>query len=300
MENIAILIPVYNRISYTKECIRTLKGLVTNAISSSNRYHIIVINDGSTDGTGSWLASEHPDITVINGDGNLWWSGGINAGARFAISKIDADFLLLWNNDIRPALDYFIELDRLISSIPERTIAGSKIFLLNKENLLWSFGGVFNPKNGVKYMVGTNSPDSVEFNDPIEVDWLTGMGTLIPASAIDEVGLWDEKNFPQYHGDSDFILRAKSMGYKIMAYPQLKLWNDKSSSGLSHGGTLKGLYLTFTDIRSSSHLRKNFLFYKRHATSFLAYRVLVLHYFGLVGGFIKWKFLSSFGKTRHE
>ena len=300
MKNIAILIPVYNRISYTKKCIKALDGLLTDVSSRTNKYHIIVIDDGSTDGTGDWLANEHPDVTVINGDGNLWWSGGINVGATFAISQINADFLLLWNNDIHPALDYFIELDRLISSIPERTIAGSKIFYLNKENVINAFGGIFNPRNGVKYLVGSNLPDSTEFNHPIEVDWMPGMGTLIPTSAIDEVGLWDEKAFPQYHGDSDFTLRAKMTGYKVVAYPQLKLWNDKSSTGLSHGDTLKGLYLTLTDIRSGSNLSKNFLFYKRHATSFFAYRVLVIQYIRLVGGYFKWKFLSLFGRTKTE
>ena len=300
MKTIAILIPVYNNISYTKKCIRTLEELVTNVSPRNNMYHIIVINDGSTDGTGEWLANEHPEITVLNGDGNLWWSGGINVGATFAISELNADFLLLWNNDIHPAPDYFIELGRLISRIPERAIAGSKLYVLNKENMIWSFGGIFNPRNGVKYMVGMNLPDSVEFNHPVEVDWLTGMGTLIPASAIDEVGLWDEKTFPQYHGDSDFTFRAKMTGYKVVAYPQLKLWNDKSSTGLSHGGTLKGLYLTLTDIRSGSNLSKNFLFYKRHATSFLAYRALVMFYIRLVGGYFKWKFLSLFGITKTE
>ena len=300
MKKIAILIPVYNNISYTKKCIRTLEPLVTDVTSRNNIYHIIVIDDGSTDGTGEWLASEYPDITVLNGDGNLWWSGGINLGATFAISEINTEFLLLWNNDIHPAPDYFIELDRLIYSIPERTIAGSKILFLNKENVINAFGGIFNPRTGVKNLVGSNSPDSTEFNHPREVDWLPGMGTLIPASVIDEVGLWDEKAFPQYFGDSDFTLRAKKTGYKIMAYPQLKLWNDRSSTGLSHGGTLKGLYLALTDIRSHSNLSKNFLFYKRHATSFLSYQVLVMNYIRLVGGFLKWKFLSLFGRTKTD
>ena len=144
MKNIAILIPVYNRISYTKECIRTLEELVINASPGKNRYHIIVIDDGSTDGTGNWLASNHPDITVLEGDGNLWWSGGINTGATFAISDIKVDYLLLWNNDIHPAPDYFIELDRLISTIPEKTIAGSKIYNLQKKNVINAFGGIFN------------------------------------------------------------------------------------------------------------------------------------------------------------
>ncbi len=299
MKVIAILIAVFNNLDYTKKCLKTLEDLVMGPGRNGNRYQIVVTDDGSTDGTGEWLANTIPAIHVVKGDGSLWWSGGINEAAKYAISELQADFLLLWNNDIQPAKDYFVELDKVILNLPERTIAGSKIFQLNKEQVIWSFGGVFNPKSGMKYMVGSGLQDSPEYAKSIEVDWLPGMGTLVPAIAIQEIGLWDAELFPQYHGDSDFTFRAKSSGYNIIAYPQLKLWNDKSSSGITHGGTLKGLYLTLTDIRSGSQLKKNFLFYKRHATSILAYRHPMNHSLRLVGGFFKWKILALFGKKRN-
>lgn len=299
MKKVAILIPVYNNLDFTKKCIKTLDRLISDINFVHCDFLIVVVDDGSTDGTEEWLTDHHPEITILKGDGNLWWSGGVNLGARYAVSEIDADFLLLWNNDVIPASDYFIELDKLVDYLPGNVIAGSKIFYSGKD-IIWSFGGIFNPRSGMKYMLGSNLPDSDEFKKPRKVDWLPGMGTLVPVDVIRKIGFWDEKVFPQYHGDSDFTFRARTAGYEIIVYPQLVLWNDKSSSGLSHGGTLKGLYLTLKDIKSGSQLSKNLLFYKKHSTSILAYRVLVVYYFRLFGGFFKWKLLSLFGISKGD
>jgi hypothetical protein len=76
------------------------------------------------------------------------------------------------------------------------------------------------------------------------------------------------------------------------------LWNDKTSSGLTHGDTLRGLLKTMFSIRSNYNIRKNLLFYRRHATSPLAYLYLLRSYFMLTAGFIKWKILALFGKRK--
>lgn len=297
MKEIAILIPVYNYINFTKKCIENLNKLITNTKLENCKLRIVVIDDGSTDGTSEWIQKYHPEVLVLQGDGNLWWSGGINKGAKYAINELNVDFLLLWNNDIIPANDYFHQLDKLVPKIDQQIIAGSKIYYYEtgNSNIIWSFGGVFNPRNGKKYMVGYNSPDNEEFADPIHVDWLPGMGTLVSKEIVNNIGLWDEKVFPQYHGDSDFTFRAKTRGYKIISFPQLVLWNDKSASGISHDGTLKSLYQTLVNRRSNSNIKDNFRFYKRHSKSVLAYGALFGFYALLVGGFFKWKLLSLFG-----
>ena len=297
MKKVAILIPVFNNLDFTKKCIKTLDKLISDTSFNNCDFLIVVVDDGSTDGTEEWLTDHHPEVTVLKGDGNLWWSGGVNLGASYAVSETDADFLLLWNNDIIPASNYFIELDQLVDNLTDNIIAGSIIFYFGTD-IIWSFGGIFNPKSGMKYLLGSNLPDSDEFKKPRKVDWLPGMGTLVPVDVIRKIGYWDEKVFPQYHGDSDFTFRARTAGYDIIVYPELKLWNDKTNSGINHEGTFKGLYLTMTDIRSKSQLRKNFHFYKRHSTSILAYRVLVVDYFRLFGGFFKWKLLTLFGISK--
>lgn len=301
MKKIAILIPVFNHIAFTKKCIQGLHDLISDSTFENCEYHIVVIDDGSSDGTAEWLEEHHPEVHVLKGNGSLWWSGGINRGADFSISELKVDFLLLWNNDIIPARDYFIQLAELLTIIDNQTVAGSKILYYNQDrnDIIWSLGGFFNPKSGKKSMLGYNMPDSDEFSNPADVDWLPGMGTLVPVSVVEKIGFWDEKVFPQYHGDSDFTFRAKTAGYRVISYPQLRIWNDKSSSGLTHGGTFHGLIKALTSRRANANFKDNFRFYRRHSTSILAYKVLFGFYLNLIGGFFKWKFLSLFGIKKH-
>ncbi len=295
MKNIAVLLPVHNHLDYTRNCVRSLAKIPK---LSSVELSVVVIDDGSTDGTGEWLAANYPEIPVIRGDGNLWWSGGINAGARHAVETMHSDYLLLWNNDIHTEDSYFTELDRLVQSLPGNVIAGSKIYRKEEDNVIWSYGGIFNPKTGSKYMLGMNRPDSPEFEVPREVDWLTGMGTLVPVSAISTIGYWNEKEFPQYHGDSDFTYRAKLAGFSVRVYPQLKILNDTVNTGLRHEGSIKTLMRLLSDIKSNFNLGKNINFYRKYSTSPLAYKALIKSYFRLFGGFFKWKLLSLIGIRR--
>jgi GT2 family glycosyltransferase len=298
MKKITLVIPVYNHLDYTSRCIQSLDRLILKQQFKHCNYQVVVVDDGSTDGTAGWLAEHHPDVVVLHGDGTLWWSGGINKGAKFAIEQLGTDYILLWNNDITPVEDYFHQLDQLLTRLGMNTLVGSKILYHGNEQIIWSFGGTYNPVNGKKRMIGMDEPDSGQYSEVLSVDWLPGMGTLVPVDVIEKIGYWDDRRFPQYHGDSDFTFRAKKAGFEIMVRPDLKIWNDKSSSGLTHGDSLRGLIRSFTSIRSNLNIRKNILFYRRHADSWRAYRFLIRYYMKVIGGFVKWKVLALVGKHR--
>jgi GT2 family glycosyltransferase len=302
MKKVAILIPVFNHLENTKKCIVALKKQIQDPGLQHTHFDIVVTDDGSTDGTSEWLSGNHPDVHVVKGDGNLWWSGSINLGADYAISTLKADFLMIWDNDLIAADDYYLSLDRLIPDLDERTIAGSKMYFFTgeKTDIIWSFGGRFDPVRGVRNMIAYLEKDQEAYATPGEADWLPGMGTLFPASIVEDIGWWDEKVFPQYHGDSDYTFRAKKAGYRILVFPALVLWNDQTFTGLKHSGTLKGLYLSLTSRRSNSNIRKNLQFYRRHATSPRAYFFLFSLYFKYIGGFFKWKVLSLFGIKKND
>lgn len=296
---IAVLIPVFNGIAFTSKCLNGLYKIISEKHWSQAEFQIIVIDDGSNDGTGEWIKNNYPQTTVLQGDGNLWWSGGINKGTKYAIDVFNCDYLLWWNNDITPSPDYFENLEiLLINESPE--IAGSKIYYAHDPQLVWSMGGIFDSRNGKKYMTGMNHKDSEKFNVVYNADWLPGMGTILKRSVHDIIGMLDAKNFPQYHGDSDFTIRAKLSGYEIKVYPQLKIWNDKSNSGLLHRGRFKLLLRSLRDIKSNYHFGKDLLFYRMYATSILAYQTLIIKYCLYVGGFIKWKILNLFGFSKGQ
>ena len=294
MKKVSVLIPIHNGIECTKKCLHELNGLFKTGEYTNCEFSIIVIDDGSSDGSKEWISANYPRVMILEGDGNLWWSGAVNKGAKHAFEGTGSDYVLLWNNDIKPKGNYFVILSRIISQEPDSTIIGSKICNLNN-NMIWSFGGIFNPKTGKKYMIGFNQTDSDKFNKVIEVDWLTGMGTLVSKKAVDRIGYWDRYNFPQYHGDSDFTYRAKLNGFKLKVFPELVLYNDTSVTGYSHNYNMKRLFISFTNIKSKLNIRKNILFYRKYAKSPLAYLSLIILYFRAIGGFIKWNTLKLIG-----
>lgn len=289
---IGILIPVFNGLTFTKDSLTRLYEVIPT--SESIEFPIIVIDDGSTDGTVEWINGNYPKTHLLTGDGNLWWSGGINLGMKYALETLKCDYILWWNNDIAPADDYFAELGKIIQT-HQPMIAGSKIFYAHKPDLVWSLGGIFNTRNGMKYMRGMNQKDNPELNYIVDADWLPGMGTLLHESVIQKIGWLDEKNFPQYHGDCDYTFRARLSGFEIKVFPELRIWNDKSNSGLLHQDSCKLLLRSLRDIKSNYHIGKDVLFYRKYATSLLAYQTLVSKYCFYIGGFAKWKLLNLLG-----
>ncbi len=296
--NISIIIPVHNNLRHTSNCLNTLFGMLL-ANDLTERVHIIVIDDGSSDNTAEWIKEHYPQTIVLFGDGTLWWSGAINIGTTFALQKLNSEYVVWWNNDISPSSDYLVNLMQIIDSNGVY-IGGSKIYYADEPNKIWSMGGIFNTRNGNKYMIGMNEIDRDQYNEAIQVDWLPGMGTFIHKSVFDKIGYVDNKNFPQYHGDSDFTFMANLAEYKIMVYPELKIWNDKSNSGLMHQNSTKLLIRSLTDIKSNYHILKDIRFYQRYATSIFAYQTIVHKYCYYIGGFIKWKFLNLIGLSKKE
>jgi len=297
---IAILIPVHNGLNFTRKCLLSLNEILQQMGEDSGRFLIIVIDDGSTDNTKDWIIDHYPATRILEGDGHLWWSGGINMGIEHAINKLDCDYTLWWNNDIHCAPDYFTNLLRIVQEISDDTIVGSKIYFADEQQIIWSMGGLFNPYSGDKYTIGMNETDSEVFEQMKEADWLPGMGTLVHKSVFDKIGLVNAKDFPQYHGDSDFTYRAKLAGYQIRVYPQLRIWNDKSNSGIQHYNSFRMLIRSLNDIRSNYHLGKDYLFYRRYATSMVAYKTLFFKYSFYIGGFIKWRILGLLGIRKNN
>jgi GT2 family glycosyltransferase len=296
---ISIVIPVFNGLSFTKTCLKSLHELIAAPELSGTEFKVIVVDDGSKDGTAIWITENFPSVHLLYGNGNLWWSGGINMGTSYALRELNSDYILWWNNDIKPADNYFLQAARLIKENDDEILIGSKIYILNS-NIIWGMGGRFDPVNGSRYMCGGLQVDSDAFRKPFEVDWFPGMGTIIHRKVFERIGMLDDKNFPQYHGDSDFTYRAKIAGFKLIAFPELVIYNDNTNTGLIHRGSFRNLYKSLTSIKSNFNIKKELSFYRKHARSPYAYYYVAKRNFLYIGGFFKWKFLNFFGIKKPE
>lgn len=298
MLKIAIVIPVFNGLEFTKACLKNFYNPDNSIENNELEYSVVIVDDGSTDGSGDWIKSNFPQVKILNGDGELWWSGGINLAVRYALDELQSDYILWWNNDIIADDNYFTKLSELLKNNDSNVILGSKIYLAQDGKTVWSVGGEYNPKNGFKDMIGRGQSDSGELSQIKECQWLPGMGTVTHKSVYEKIGYLDDDNFPQYHGDSDFTYRAFKAGFKILAYPELKIFNNTENSGLKHGESFKRLRQSLFSIRSNFNIKKDLLFNKKHAESIFAYKVMFAKYFKYIGGFFKWKLLGLFGRSR--
>lgn len=268
MKKVFLLVPIFNRLMITQKGIKNIYSALDKIDLISRldyKFEIIIVDDDSTDGSSAWIADNCPEISVLLGNGNLWWTGAVDLGARIAVYEKDADYVMLWNDDIICDENYFTELIKILNNEDLKDkILVSKVLWQDDIEVLFNFGCFFNAKTGIKTLIGSNEIDSTKFNKITKVDWSGGMGTLIPANVLREIDFFDPINFPQYHGDSDMFLRAREKGFETFAIPTLKVYNNRDTSGIKKIRNFNDLKNYFTSNRSNYNFRQNINFYKRH------------------------------------
>lgn len=258
---ISVIIPIYNRLEVTKAGLISIYKSLSDVGESNKQYkfEIVVIDDGSTDGSEEWIKENYPQVHLLKGDGNFWWSGAVNVGVKFAIEKLNTNFILLWNNDVIPHKDYFKNLLLAVSDDRNRII-GPHIYDYTTKDL-WATGGRFNILTGARSMkIGKIRESKYVYA------WLTGMGTLIPAEVVKKIGYWDNTNFPQYHGDFDFTLRAAKEGVDVVSLENLIIYN-KTEYSTYEGVDFKSFFKSFTKMGSRYNIYDEIHIYRKHCVS---------------------------------
>src|SRR6187549_2220190 len=213
---IEVVTPVHNRKELTLRCLESLK----QADLSGVEMHVIVVDDGSTDGTAEALAEKFPEVTVIKGDGNLWYTAGTNVGLAAAIER-GPDFVLAINNDSEFDRDFLQCMLETAKSNPRSVVGGvlvnwddrkSVFQVAPKWNVWW--GGM---RHWVKQTLDTLP------KVPWEVELIVGNCVLFPADAIREVGLMDDKRLPQF-GDAEYTPRMRKAGWRLFIDPRAKVF----------------------------------------------------------------------------
>ncbi len=253
---ISIVTPVHNNIEHTLTFLKSV-----NKIKYDN-FETIIIDDGSTDGTSEKLKETHPEVIVLKGDGNLWWSGSTNLGVQYALSN-GTDYIFTINNDVELDANIFASLVKTTEAKP-KSVIGCIIFYMNDHDRVWYFGGDLSDKIADIEMYKGKAAD---FTKLTETGVLTGMGVFIPAEVFKEIGDYDAKNFPQYFADSDFSLRAKAAGYTLYVDPTAKVYSDVGSSWIRaklKKPTPGFIYQLFFKDRSPHSIKIRYKFYKRY------------------------------------
>lgn len=200
-EPIFIIIPVHNRKNITLSCLNNL-----NESLDLDRFHIIVIDDGSTDGTFASIRNNFPTVKILHGDGNLWWTGAIEKGMEYAYKK-GAEYFIWLNDDTLPARKTISLLIEACRDNPKSLLSGQcyKSHTYQKT----TFGG--QKKLRMSLQLLSTAQDQLS-----ECDCLSGNLVCLPRSIIDDIGFPPSHRVPHNTGDVVYTYFAKQAGYKIL------------------------------------------------------------------------------------
>ncbi|MGL5805597.1 MAG: glycosyltransferase family 2 protein [Xenococcaceae cyanobacterium] len=212
LTNIAVLITCFNRQEKTLACLSALCG---QTLSEQVKIQVYLVDDGSTDGTSEAVSQTYPQVKILQGDGSLYWNGGMRLAFAEAM-KQDYDYYLWLNDD---TILYPQALDLLLQESKQLIDRGElKAMLVGStcepDSHKISYGGL------VRCGWWTPLKDRiVEPGKEVQpCDTMNGNCVLIPRAVVKLVGNLDPA-FVHNLGDYDYGKRAKRAGCSIWVVP---------------------------------------------------------------------------------
>jgi GT2 family glycosyltransferase len=196
MSSHVIIIPAHNRRATTLACLRHL-----GTTGDLGRFAVIVVDDGSTDGTSEAVRTEFPMVEILHGDGNLWWTGAIALGMQRAFES-GAEAVCWLNDDCLPAPGTLETLFDGAGAAPGQIVAPACFNADTGEPVPNAFSG----RNRVSVNAGKKRP----------ADGLSGFCVVLPRAVWTRIGLPDARRFPHYYGDNAYTLTAARAGFSVM------------------------------------------------------------------------------------
>lgn len=200
------VIPVFNRLKFTRECIKFLKA------QSYRPIQIIVADGGSSDGTVEAIRNEHSDVVVLTSGTELWWAGSMAMGIDHALSqsRSEEDFVLMMNNDTQVSKDYVEKL--VLASITYDAAVGALVVDSRDATRVLDAGEYI---DWATYSFPVKSSIDADECFCDDVDVLPGRGSLVPLKMIRKAGNVDAKMLPHYLADYEFFYRLKQHGCRL-------------------------------------------------------------------------------------
>lgn len=242
--NIIAVVVTYNRIELLK---RTVRCLQQNKPVSS----IVVVNNGSTDGTAEWLSAQ-TDIIVIN-QANVGGSGGFYTGMKYAY-QAGADWVWCMDDDVFPRADCLEQLLRYagqedVGILSPRRLQEGKLFTHEFQgyNLTNPFTSMYTGKLSKQTVTA-----------PVEIQGAAFEGPFIRREVIEKIG-YPNKELFIFCDDTDYCLRTVQAGYKIIYVPTALMDKEKFFSNDSWSKrNQKKKWKRFYQIRNSTYLNHHY------------------------------------------
>ncbi|GAB4191394.1 MAG: hypothetical protein OHK0022_05100 [Roseiflexaceae bacterium] len=204
----SLILLTWNGAGFLPDLLRSLRAQIQPPAE------VIVVDNGSTDGSPEWIAANAPDWRLIRNQANR----GVAAAWNQALEVAQGEFLVMLNQDMVFRSGWLQALEDAFDRVPEVGIVGGKLLYPDEQTIQHAGGRMILPlMRGTHY--GYQEPDRGQHDQERLVDFVTGAGMAIRRSVIAAIGGFDERFAPAYCEDSDFCLRARASGFGVLYTP---------------------------------------------------------------------------------
>ena len=282
---ITVVIPTYNRKEYLRQLLCQLHNQKINVAT----IEVVVVVDGSTDGTLEMLKEEFSNVHIVIGNGQWWFTKSLNVGIKYAL-KFSPDFILTMNDDGTIKSDF---LKYLVSAHEKKgrdSLIGAITITKDKPPKI-TFSGVKKIDKillrRIVYIEHCQDVSKIDLTGIYFSKTLMTRGLLIPVRVFDEIGFFDQ-NFPQYGSDEDFTLRANNQGFKCYISWDAVVYDNNLLTSIgtpSNKPTMTDFIESIFYKYSVNYIPKTMKFYLKHGYPILLPIYFFIRILGLLNAF---------------
>lgn len=261
----------------------TLEGLTSLAALSEPRPRVLLVDNGSRDGTVETVKERFPEVEIVALPENLGFCAANNRGAELLLRDPAIEYLIFLNNDIEIDPECLNHLVAFMDANPAAGGCGPLIFFHQPSDLIWAAGGsIFSDLMWFPpHLRGKRDPG---LRTPRQVDYIHGCALMVRRSAIERTGLFDESFFI-YHDEIDLCLRLKRAGSQVWLVPRARLFHKVSLAVGQHSPMM--IYYT---------ARNKLLFWWKHGRIADLPKFYAFHLWKLIRIFVRirnpWAYVS--------
>jgi len=230
---VGIVVLNWNRPDHTIACLTSLREL------DYPSCEVVVIDNGSADGSPTAVRRLFPGVAVVENGCNLGFAAGSNVGIAYLVRR-GVDYVLLLNDDAEVATDLLGVLVDVAEADPSIGILGPTIYYYDPANVIWSAGGSIDARGRARHLrLGELGDAGLK---PVQdVDYVTGCVLLVRREVVERVGALDERFFA-YYEEAEWCARARRAGYRVVYVPRARAWHKIDPAARNHSRSY--LYLT--------------------------------------------------------
>ncbi len=253
-----------------------------------SNVEVILVDNGSKDGTVAAVRERFPSVEVIASKVNLGLNGGKNLGQKQA----RGEYILFLDSDTLVDKNLLTELVKVAKEDSWVGLVCPKMYYHQPKDVIWYAGSFVNLWTSQTQNIGCNQIDNGQF-DQVRETQFAPTAYLVTRQVFEKLGGHNENYFMTY-GDTDYGFRAREAGFKVLFCPTAKLWhrikkeeNTKTIRALGYNLPMRAYYFA----------RNRVVFMKRHAPK-LNFVIFILIFFPLFTLYITYKIVAFGGGSK--